>query len=64
MSVSDFGNHPCPVCKSDTLHYQLKCSICGHEIPSLFSDEQPKIVPITKKLRVPLSALTRFKRRH
>lgn len=29
MSVRDFANHPCPVCKSDTLHVAMVCSVCG-----------------------------------
>jgi predicted amidophosphoribosyltransferase len=31
MSVRDFANHPCPVCKSDTLHLAMCCQDCGHK---------------------------------
>lgn len=33
MSVRDFSNQPCGVCKSDTLHYQMRCHTCGTSQP-------------------------------
>lgn len=30
MSVRDFSNQPCGVCKSDTLHYKMQCKTCGN----------------------------------
>lgn len=30
MSIRDFQKIPCPRCKKDTTHYQMKCSDCGN----------------------------------
>lgn len=31
MSVINFATHPCPVCKSDTLHIAMRCQDCGNQ---------------------------------
>lgn len=30
MSIAHFSTQPCPDCKKDTMHYRMKCSVCGH----------------------------------
>lgn len=70
MSVRDFQNHPCPVCKSDTLHVFMCCQVCGHQQLhpyEQFESREPKgegrpVKRMTQAMRARLYAIAQARR--